>query len=248
MTSLISYKKYLLGSRMLTHVIFWIGYYILFSLIWAKHGQYYQSFGLELVLMPLRIGASYLVLYWLIPRFVLENRLVQFGVIYASIIIVAGLVQRILTFYFHEVLFTQDELMLWSIGGIIRSAMLVNSTVLFLSSLKMYDYWREERSLRMKDDEEVLEIRSEKRNFRVSPSEILYIEGLGNYVTFYIQDKKPIISYQKLKDLERLLPSQFYRIHKSFIINEDKVNSYSSENIEIQNRMIPVGKNIKWPR
>jgi DNA-binding LytR/AlgR family response regulator len=82
----------------------------------------------------------------------------------------------------------------------------------------MYGYWRQEQLSRIRDEEEVLIIRSDKRNFRVRPSQVLYIEGLGNYVTFYLKGKKPIISYQKLKELETLLPSQFYRVHKSLLI------------------------------
>ena len=240
--------KYLLGSRMLTHVLFWVGYYIFFSMVWANEGALYQSFGLELILMPLRIATSYLVLYWAIPNFLLEDQLQKFGLLYLLLVVVAGVIQRILTYYYYELVFLQSDAILWSFSGIFRGVLLVNSTVLFLSGLKMYDYWRIERLKRMKDDEEIVEVRSEKRNFRIKPSEILYVEGLGNYVTFYLEGKKPIISYQKLKALESSLPSNFKRVHKSFIINEDLVTSYSSENIEIKDRMIPIGKNIHWPK
>lgn len=239
--------KYILGSRVLTHVVFWVSYYVSFSLIWAKEGQFYQSFGLELILMPLRIAASYMVLYWAIPKYLLQNYLGRFGLLYLLLIAITGIIQRILTYYYHELVFMQPDAVLWSFSGIFRAAMLVNSTVVFLSGLKMYDYWRIERQRRLLDDEEILEIRSEKRTFRIKPSEILYVEGLGNYVTFYLEDKKPIISYQKLKALEGDLPSNFVRIHKSFIINEDRVSSYSAENIEIKDRMIPIGKNAQWP-
>ncbi len=196
--------------------------------------------------MPIRIGASYLVLYWLMARYLFSDKFRLFFAYYFLVILMAGILQRILTYYYYDLLFASEYSSLWSVSSVVRSTILVNSTVLFLSALKMYDYWRQERV--KENEEEVLEIRSDKRNFRVRPSEILFVEGLGNYVTFYLEDKKPIISYQKLKELETILPSQFYRIHKSFIINEDKVNSYSSENIEINDRMIPVGKNIQWPR
>jgi DNA-binding LytR/AlgR family response regulator len=53
----------------------------------------------------------------------------------------------------------------------------------------MYGYWRQEQLSRIRDEEEVLIIRSDKRNFRVRPSQVLYIEGLGNYVTFYLKGK-----------------------------------------------------------
>ncbi|MEL7003676.1 MAG: LytTR family DNA-binding domain-containing protein [Bacteroidota bacterium] len=236
--------KYIYGSRMLTHIVFWAGYYIFFSLLWAKGGNYYASFGLELILMPIRIGTSYLTIYWLIPKYLLNDQLRQFGFFYLAIMIIAGILQRVLTYFFYEVIFVQEQSELWEISGIIRSIVLINSTVLLLSALKIYDYWRQERAASKKNSEEVFVIRSDKRNFRVKPSDILYVEGLGNYVTFYLVGKKPIISYLKLKELESTLPDKFMRVHKSFIVNRDKIQSYSSENIDINDRMIPLGKSV----
>lgn len=237
--------KYLFGSRILTHILFWCGYYVCFSFLWANEGELHQSFGLELILMPLRIGASYTTLYWLIPKYLLNDRAIKFALFYTILMIVAGSFQRILTFYFYEFVFDSGSSTLWSLSAIVRAMVLINSTVLFLSAIKMYDYWRIEKTKSKQNNEKYLEVRSEKRNYRVYPSEIQFIEGLGNYVTIYLDNKKPIISYLKLKELEQILPSQFYRVHKSFIINREKIQSYSTENIEIGERLIPIGKSIE---
>ncbi len=236
---------YLFQSRILTHVVFWVLYYICFSLLWANDGNYHRSFGLELVLMPLRMGASYLTIYLLMPRFLLRDQILRFIGSYLVVMIVGGILQRALTFFFYDLFFSPGSIDLWDFRQVIRSMVLINSTVLFLSAVKMYDYWRKEYLRNQANEEKMMIVRSEKRNYRVKPSEILYIEGLGNYVTIYLHDRKPMISYITLKELEQTLPNQFVRIHKSFIINKNCIDSYTNENVEIGNRLIPVGKGVE---
>lgn len=119
---------------------------------------------------------------------------------------------------------------------------LINSTVLFLSALKMFQYWKLEK-LRNTPPSEPIEIRAEKRTYRVRPEDIIYIEGLGNYITIYLSGDKKLISYSSLKDIHKILPTSFVRTHKSFIVNKDHIISYTDDNVEISGRIIPVSKN-----
>ena len=240
---LINRNGYIAGSRILTHVVFWSVYYITFSLLWAEDGNYYRSFGLEFVLMPLRILGSYLSMYFLIPKFLLKERLFRFILAYLLLIVVVGFLQRIFIFYYYEILLVSASDSLWDVRLIIRAMVLVNSTVLMLSAFKMYQYWRIERTLNQPGNE-LIEVRAEKRNYRIRTDEILFIEGLGNYITYYLKDQKRLISYSSLKDAEQLLPSSFLRIHKSFIINKNAVTSYTQENVDIGGRILPLGKSI----
>ncbi|MEM7550791.1 MAG: LytTR family DNA-binding domain-containing protein [Bacteroidota bacterium] len=237
-------NHYLFRSRILTHVTFWVFYYILFSFLWSKEGNYYESFGLEFILMPIRISMAYLTMYYLIPQFLLKDRLIQFAWRYGLFLLLAGVLQRVFIYFFHEVFFIDSGRSVIDVQGVVRAMVLVNSTVLFLSALKMYSYWKEERLKRTDTLEKTIEIRSEKRIYRIKPSDIQYIEGLGNYVTFYISNRKPLISYMSLKEATKNLPDNFHRIHKSFIINKNRIDSYTNENVEIEGRIIPVGKSI----
>ena len=65
---------YLFGSRIATHSIFWVVYYLLFGLIWVGEEGYLASFYLEFVLLPIRILAVYITLYYLLPQFLLKRR------------------------------------------------------------------------------------------------------------------------------------------------------------------------------
>lgn len=236
---------YLFKSRIVTHVVFWIFYYLSFSLIWAKEGNYYASFGLEFVLLPIRMSAAYITMYYLMPRFLLERKLTSFAIYLGVTLLLAGLLQRVFIYFFYELFFVERAIKLWEIEGIIRAMILVNSTVLFLSAFKMYRYWQIEKEKNEQRNQDWLEIRSEKRTHRVYPADILYVEGLGNYVTYYIDGKKPLISYSSLKEVEELLPENFVRIHKSFIVNRDGILSYTAENVEIPGRILPIGKSVE---
>jgi len=238
-------SHYLMQSRILTHVGFWVVYYVVFSFLWAEDENYHKSFGLEFVLMPVRICTAYLTMYYLIPKFLLKELVTKFLLTYAGVLIIAGILQRVFIYFFHEAFFYSHLLSLWQVEGVVRSMVLVNTTVLFLSAVKMYYYWREEHHKNVKNNEELVEIRSDKRTYRIKPSDIQYIEGLGNYVTFYLDGRKPLISYMSLKEANQNLPDIFVRIHKSFVVNKDWIESYTAENVEVKGRILPIGKSIR---
>lgn len=75
---------------------------------------------------------------------------------------------------------------------------------------------------------------------RLNYSDILYIESDSEYVIFYTSDKK-IMSYQTLKSLEKALPaSHFLRVHRSYIVNTQKVSALKGRDLLIADAIIPV--------
>ena len=90
-----------------------------------------------------------------------------------------------------------------------------------------------------------IQIKSGSKTYRVNIEDILYVEGLREYVT-YVLDTQKIISLESLRNLEQTLPVDlFLRIHKSFIINKKKVQSLEGNQVEIKGRKIPIGKSYK---
>lgn len=88
-------------------------------------------------------------------------------------------------------------------------------------------------------------IKSNKRTYKITLDEILYIEALGDYVKIFTHDRM-IISYQSLKNLVAMLPSkQFPRVHKSYIISLGKIESIEGNQIKIKDKLIPLGTNYK---
>jgi two-component system, LytTR family, response regulator len=75
---------------------------------------------------------------------------------------------------------------------------------------------------------------------KIRLNEILYIEGLKDYVTIYTKDKK-VVTLQTLKSLEaQLTPHQFIRVHNSFIVSFEAIDSIDKEKIQIGKVWIPI--------
>lgn len=91
-----------------------------------------------------------------------------------------------------------------------------------------------------------ISINSGHKIYRIKPDNILYIEGLKEYVSYYTEDGQRIVALESLKKLSETLPSdQFVRIHKSYIINITKVKVVEGNQVQIGNKKIPVGASYK---
>ena len=96
-------------------------------------------------------------------------------------------------------------------------------------------------------EDEYLFLKVEYQLVRLALSDILYIEGLKDYVKVWLQSaEKPILSLTSLKSLEEKLPSKrFMRVHRSFIVSLDKINSITRNALQIGKINITVGDQYK---
>ena len=77
---------------------------------------------------------------------------------------------------------------------------------------------------------------------KVSLSNILYIEGMDDYIRIYMQDQKPVITRMTMKALEEKLPkNEFARVHRSYIVPVSRINFVRNKVIYIDKYEIPLG-------
>ncbi len=94
-------------------------------------------------------------------------------------------------------------------------------------------------------DETFIYVKENKKVVKIYLSEIKYIEGLSEYVQIYT-DKRKVIVKTSLTQMEEKLPAeQFLRIHKSYIISVSKIEAFTANTIEIQNKELPIGRSYK---
>ncbi|HQG76988.1 MAG TPA: LytTR family DNA-binding domain-containing protein [Bacteroidales bacterium] len=100
---------------------------------------------------------------------------------------------------------------------------------------------------KIESSNEFLFLKSEYKIRRIDFNDILYIEGLKDYVKVYLMDQaKPVMSLTTLKLLESKLPaSKFMRVHRSFIVNLEKVDTIERGRIIFGKTYIPVGEQYK---
>jgi len=96
-------------------------------------------------------------------------------------------------------------------------------------------------------DENYLFLKVEYQLVRIALDDILYIEGLKDYVKVHIRNaEKAILSLTSLKVLEEKLPSKrFMRVHRSFIVALDKITAMTKNTIQVSKTHIAVGDQYK---
>ncbi|GAB3640119.1 LytR/AlgR family response regulator transcription factor [Spirosoma arcticum] len=83
---------------------------------------------------------------------------------------------------------------------------------------------------------------SEYREIKIFHDEILYVEGLKDYVKiFTTQQSRPFLSRLTLKAIEAKLPDDFCRVHKSFIVPLARISSFQRTKLFVGKQEIPVG-------
>ncbi|WP_036381755.1 LytTR family DNA-binding domain-containing protein [Muricauda sp. MAR_2010_75] len=88
--------------------------------------------------------------------------------------------------------------------------------------------------------------KSGRKNVKVMYSDIVFIEGLSNYVKIHQVDDKILVVYERLSHLQKVLPYQrFVRIHKSYIISLEKIIKYGVDSVEVGEKELTIGKSYK---
>lgn len=90
-------------------------------------------------------------------------------------------------------------------------------------------------------------VKSDYKLIRIDFDDILYIEGLKDYVKIYLSSGiKPVLSLSSMRSIESALPdSAFYRVHRSYIVNMNKVRVFERGQIVFGEKYIPISDSYK---
>ncbi|SDX78506.1 two component transcriptional regulator, LytTR family [Flavobacterium degerlachei] len=95
-------------------------------------------------------------------------------------------------------------------------------------------------------EQDFMFVRAEYENVKLNFADILYIEGLKDYVKIYTTDSKYTLTLISLIKLENLLSSKgFARVHRSYIINIKHVKSIQKNKAVIADKRIPISESYK---
>jgi DNA-binding LytR/AlgR family response regulator len=89
-------------------------------------------------------------------------------------------------------------------------------------------------------------VKADQKIHKVHFNDILYIEGLKEYVSLYTTQHQRLITLEALKNLEEMLPCPpFVRCHKSYIVSLSKVSAIVDNHLEINKKPIPIGPSYR---
>ena len=88
---------------------------------------------------------------------------------------------------------------------------------------------------------EFILFRSDKKIFKVSYDEILFLESIGDYIKVHCADKK-IVIHETMKNLVAQLPAgRFIRIHRSYVVSVSRIRLIEGNQVDVAGQKIPVG-------
>ncbi len=117
--------------------------------------------------------------------------------------------------------------------------------------LKAIDKFYERKNLPVshseiiKDNRSFINIKANRKTYKIDVEKIVYIEGLKDYVKIICTDES-IVTHDSLSNLEDILKKfGFIRIHNSFLVATDKIKSFNSESVFLEEKELPISRTYK---
>ncbi len=101
-----------------------------------------------------------------------------------------------------------------------------------------------ESTVKEEESNNHLYVNSNKKFIKLNFKDILYVESIKDYVKVVLHDKS-VITKDSISNFEYKLPHEFLRIHRSFIVNTNKITAFTKVDVEIGKIEIPIGTSYK---
>lgn len=241
------------SSNLYYHIAYWIFVLLTLSLVFGlSWGSNIAAFYFISMLLPIVLGTSYFFNYFLVPNFYLKKKFIKFG-LYSFYTVIVSLYLEIIVLMFSYIYLghfsfenlgpnTSDTILL---AVILYLLVFVGSLLLMARQIKE-NQEKIQKLLLEKEKMKTthLEIISNRKNTKIPYHDILYIESLVDYIQINTLSDT-IVSKEKISNLAARLPESFLRIHRSFIINKDKVKSFSYKEVLIGEQTLNIGRSYQ---
>ena len=85
---------------------------------------------------------------------------------------------------------------------------------------------------------------SNRKLTQIPYDDIIYIESLADYIQIHTE-AETIVSKERISKIAERLPDTFLRIHRSFVVNKEKIKSYSYNEVELQSVQLNIGRSYR---
>lgn len=235
------------------HIAYWIFVLLVLTKTFGfSWGNKTAAFFFVSLMLPIVMGASYFFNYFLVPRLLLTKRYVKFVFFTFCTAVVSLYLEIMVLLYSYIFLVNMNYQDLNPSAVQVSSLAAVLYLLVFIGSFfLMINQLTENRQLikNLKDEKEkmkipVLEIMSNRKMIKIPYSDINFIESLSDHINI-ITTQGDIVSKERISLLSERLPDVFLRIHRSFIINTDKIKERSSEDVLIGDIRLNIGRSYR---
>lgn len=235
---------------LLIHVFYWIAALFSFLFFFTLIGPIELGILYGAVSFPLKIGLTYLFIYWIIPKLLFKGEKLLFNLI--SIALFLAILNIQMFFVRPGSLFISSDNLLqiidkyhWVFFFLIASTIFFTLPVILYESIRSWSnsHAKIKELSRSKDQPNYLEVKSKGKDQLIDINKIIYIESFKDHAHIHLS-RQEIVTRMTLKKLNKLIP-ELLRIHRSFIINPDYCQAFNSEEVILNEIKIPLGGTYK---
>lgn len=241
------------SSNPVYHILYSIFVVLVLSLVFGlSWGNNRAAFFFVSMLLPIVLGTSYFFNYILVTRFFLQKKYVKFAVytiytfvvsLYLEIIVLVFSFIYLGNFSFQNLSPNASDTIL--LGVILYLLVFIGSFLLMENQIKenrkvIQNLIAENNKMK----KPFLEIRSNRKIAKIPYDDIVYIESLADYIKV-ITSNDQIVSKEKISRLDSRLPEVFLRIHRSFIINKERIKNISFDEVLVDEELLPIGRSYR---
>lgn len=236
------------------HLQFWIAIGIILTLVFGlTYNELEKAFFFVSFLMPVAIATSYFFNYFLVPVYLLKGFYVRFFIYLLYTIIVSLYLEMMVVTFSFIVLANYNIYQLtpmmrssFTLAVTVYCVVFIQATILLVNQLRARSKELAELKLEQeKNQQQFLTVRSNRQNHQLKLDDISHIESLSDYLSIYFVNAKPITTKETISSFQEMLPSNFLRIHRSFIINMNYVTHFSSTKVNLNDVELTISRSYK---
>ncbi len=239
--------------RILLHVIYWTVVLLFLVLFFGQNWEsHLLAFYFSCLLLPIVMGTTYFFNQFLVPQYLFVGRYWTFA-LYSFYMLVVSLYLEILVALYSFVMLANYNL---KVMGVESTSVLYLGVTLYLivfltSFIRLVIQLKNKSNLvetleeaNMRNSITRFTIKADRQTHQMDIDELLYFESLDDYVKVVSQTQE-LVTRHKISKIQSDLPDHFIRIHRSFIVNQDKVSSFTHESVLINETTLPISRTYK---
>ncbi len=254
-----SFQKFIQNNSY-KHLLYWTTYVLFFALIWGSYDQsYFRNIMIQLLGLPSRLILVYVTLWGLVPFYFLRKKYIEFVLSYILLLTFCGaFLQRATMFFIVQPIYLPEWKShdFFALTEVMNTILDVNLAAVIPVGYAFFKIWSEsqERNAELEEiyqelsqtkTDDFLYLKSEKSLQKVFIKDIIFIESLKNYIKVKTNERE-IIAYKSLSAIEEELPvKQFIRVHRSYIVSRNFIDSFSPTQVDLKGTIIPIGRKYK---
>lgn len=233
--------------------IFWVISLIILVLLFSNSlGGIVLSLYFVTFLFPVILSTTFIFNRFLVPHYLLQGKRWKFSLYFFYLLVISVYLEMLVMVLAFVILADYQFENLGSIAGDIYLLTIILYLIVFANGFIeiLISFQRKARQLMKMEEEQqlnqkaYLEIRANRKTQHVDLDDLTLIESLADYVQIHTTDEI-YITKQTISSLEKKLPTRFLRIHRSFIVNADKIESFGKESVQLSKKELTFGRKYK---